>query len=69
MLACALAEEDEWGFFPAPEASDGLDELAAPDADVLQKRDDRYRFTNPLLQPYVVMRGLADGLIKPRDLR
>jgi Cdc6-like AAA superfamily ATPase len=69
LLACALAEEDEWGFFAAPDASDGFDELAAPDADVLQKRDDRYRFANPLLQPYVVMRGLADGLIKPHDVR
>ena len=69
LLACALAEEDEWGFFAAPDESDGFDELATTDADVLQKRDDRYRFANPLLQPYVVMRGLADGLIKPRDLK
>jgi hypothetical protein len=76
VLACALAKEDEFGFF-APvdlrEDSDGLDELAEPDVGVLQKRreagTDRYRFLNPLLQPYVVMRGLADGLVKPRDLR
>jgi Cdc6-like AAA superfamily ATPase len=69
LLACALAEEDEWGFFAAPEGSDGLDELATADADVLQKRDDRYRFANPLLQPYVVMRGLAEGLVKAKDVR
>jgi hypothetical protein len=25
----------------------------------------RYRFTNPLLQPYVLMRGIKDGLIAP----
>jgi hypothetical protein len=23
----------------------------------------RYRFTNPLMQPYVVMRGIAEGAI------
>jgi energy-coupling factor transporter ATP-binding protein EcfA2 len=75
VLACALAEEDEFGFFTPgdlPEDSDGLDELAAPDIGVLQKRresgSDRYRFLNPLLQPYVVMRGLSEGLVKTRDL-
>jgi Cdc6-like AAA superfamily ATPase len=40
---------------------------------VLQKRGTarrfRYRFANPLLQPYVVMRGLSDGLIRQQDLR
>src|SRR5205807_1377330 len=34
---------------------------------VLQKRGAshkyRYRFLNPLLQPYVIMKGLANGLI------
>ena len=29
----------------------------------------RYRFVNPLLPPYVVMRGLADGPVSTRDLR
>lgn len=40
---------------------------------VLQKRGTprrfRYRFANPLLQPYVVMRGLSDGLIRQKDIR
>jgi hypothetical protein len=40
---------------------------------VLQWRDaggeKRYRFLNPLLQPYVVMRGLSEGVVKPRDVR
>ncbi len=40
---------------------------------VLQKRGTprryRYRFANPLLQPYVVMRGLSDGLIRQKDLQ
>lgn len=29
----------------------------------------RYRFTNPLVQPYTLMRGLADKMIKEEDLR
>jgi Cdc6-like AAA superfamily ATPase len=32
------------------------------------ERKRRYRFSNPLLQPYVIMRGLADGLIHPNEL-
>lgn len=45
-----------------------LNEFASPQrASVLQKdgqpRKFFYRFTNPILQPYVVLRGIADGLI------
>jgi type II secretory pathway predicted ATPase ExeA len=76
VLACALAEEDEFGFFTPANLRDdpqGLDELAEPEAGILQKRreagGDRYRFLNPLLQPYVVMRGLSEGLVEPRQLR
>jgi Cdc6-like AAA superfamily ATPase len=29
----------------------------------------RYRFENPLLQPYVAMKGIADGVVRVRDLR
>jgi hypothetical protein len=40
---------------------------------VLQKRGSprqfRYRFVNPLLQPYVVMRGLSEGAVSPKGLR
>lgn len=32
------------------------------------ERKRRYRFTNPLLQPYVIMRGLAESLIETGDL-
>jgi Cdc6-like AAA superfamily ATPase len=51
-----------------------LDELAEPDrGPVLQKRGAprryRYRFANPLLQPYVVMRGVSDGVVSPKGLR
>ena len=40
---------------------------------VLHKDDptngSRFRFSNPLLQPYVLMRGLADGVITELDLK
>jgi energy-coupling factor transporter ATP-binding protein EcfA2 len=85
LVACALAEEDEFGFFGTadvdaalerigddPAAAGDLDKLAAEPASVLQRRDagegSRYRFVNPLLQPYVVMRALSEGVVKARDL-
>jgi len=81
VLACALAQSDEYGFFGAsdvlvPEV-DGdparyLDSLAGGEhGSVLQRRgvaNPRYRFVNPLLQPYVLMRGLADGSVAPNLL-
>jgi Cdc6-like AAA superfamily ATPase len=76
VLACALADEDEFGFFgpsDLSEASEGLEELAEEEVGVLQRRQeggvDRYRFVNPLLQPYVVMRGLSEGLVKASEVR
>lgn len=33
------------------------------------ERNYRYRFTNPLLQPFVIMQGLAAGLIGHEDVR
>jgi AAA ATPase domain len=86
LLACALAAEDDFGFFGLGdvqsamarfgdaeiEAAD-LERLAGEPIAVLQWRDaggeKRYRFLNPLLQPYVVMRGLSEGIVKPRDVR
>jgi hypothetical protein len=45
----------------------------ANDLEILQTREAadgrRYRFANPLLPPYVVMRGLADGLVTQPRLR
>jgi hypothetical protein len=39
---------------------------------VLQKqgagRTSRFRFVNPLLQPYVAMRGVSEGVVKVQDL-
>jgi Cdc6-like AAA superfamily ATPase len=40
---------------------------------VLQKqgagRTSRFRFVNPLLQPYVAMRGVSEGVVRLQDLR
>jgi AAA ATPase domain len=87
LLACALAEEDDFGFFSEEDLGEPLDKIGAGPGEsleqdlqelarteaVLQRRKDagaaRYRFVNPLLQPYVVMRGLSDGLVKARDVR
>ena len=87
LLACALAQEDDFGFFSAEDLGEPLDRLGAEGGEsleqdlvelarteaVLQRRQeagsDRYRFVNPLLQPYVVMRGLSEGLVKARDVR
>jgi energy-coupling factor transporter ATP-binding protein EcfA2 len=90
LLACALAQEDEFGFFSTADVegplgrigsepleeealSGELDGLArGPEEPVLQRggvNSRRYRFANPLLQPYVVMRGLSEGLVKARDVR
>ena len=81
VLACALAESDEYGFFGAADvhiAEDDVDpagyleSLAASEhGSLLQRRgaaNPRYRFVNPLLQPYVLMRGLADGTVAPELL-
>ncbi len=91
LLACALAAEDEFGFFAASDARDALgrildkppgsaalarqlDELSSEDRGaVLQKHGPakaaRYRFVDPLLQPYVAMRGVSDGVVRVQDLQ
>jgi Cdc6-like AAA superfamily ATPase len=86
LLACALAETDEFGYFAA-------NDVCQPMAAIMKKRYDipsfarhlasftkvqrgsvltksgvkrrfRYRFTDPLMQPFVIMKGLADGKIE-----
>jgi Cdc6-like AAA superfamily ATPase len=82
VLACALADTDEFGFFAVADvavaeqevdAATYLDALSGPEhGSLLQRRgaaNPRYRFVNPLLQPYVLMRGLADGTVAPELLR
>jgi energy-coupling factor transporter ATP-binding protein EcfA2 len=74
LLACAVADEDEFGFFGAEATGDAPDTALQQlvELGVLQARaasgGTRYRFANPLLPPYVVMRALADGTLKPKDL-
>ena len=90
LLACALVEEDEFGFFRAAEVTEPLSKIlgrpcppltfarhldrmsASARGGVLEKHGGagarRYRFENPLLQPYVLMRGLAEGTVGFKDL-
>jgi hypothetical protein len=82
VLACALAEADEFGVFAVADvrvpdedvdAAGYLDALSDPaQSGMLQRRgaaNPRYRFINPLLQPYVLMRGLAEGAVAPELLQ
>jgi Cdc6-like AAA superfamily ATPase len=92
LLACALAEVDEQGYFISAAVREPLSEITGKEYDipgfsqhldkfssdesrgpVLEKagtsRRFRFRFRNPLLQPYVIMRGLADGMLDGELLR
>jgi Cdc6-like AAA superfamily ATPase len=90
LLACALAETDDLGYFAAADVRQPLSQImgryydiptfarhlnALSESDrgpVLQKkgaqRKFRYRFINPLLKPYITMKGLASGIIKSEIL-
>lgn len=90
LLACAMAETDEFGFFyPADVAGplakimkkpreiahftqhlkDFCSEARGPVLDQRgEKRKFRYRFHNPLLQPMIIMKGIADKKISEVDL-
>jgi len=84
LLACALADLDELGYFTAGSVRDPLRDVVHRDLDIPnfaqhlkafceedrgpiltregQQRRWRYRFNSPLMRPYVIMRGYADGL-------
>jgi Cdc6-like AAA superfamily ATPase len=86
LLAAALADTDDLGYFAAadlrepmkiimkkryeiPAFSRHLSEFCKDDrGPVLEKTGEprryRYRFTNPILQPYVIMKGIDSRLIK-----
>jgi len=86
LLACALAEEDEFGFFVSSDVREPLsrilhkpsrtsafarhlDELSSESRGAVLQRSGgggvaRYRFVNPLLQPYVAMRGVSEGVVR-----
>lgn len=85
LLACALAEKDELGYFSAADVRGPMSRVMEKTYDipafsrhlndfcegqrgpVLQKmgreRRIRYRFLNPMVEPFVTMNGLASGLI------
>ena len=85
LLACALAETGELGYFAAgdirtplqlvtgrsidiPGFAKHLKEFSGPiRGPVLQRMGEkhriRYRFAKPLIQPFVIMKGLAEGRI------
>ena len=85
LLACALANKDEKGFFYAthivpplelitgkrlriPAFSQHLRDFSESRGPILERDGRRYRFLKPLMGPYVILRGLADGLITEPQL-
>ena len=90
LLAAAMAETDEQGFFAAANLVSPLSRIAGKPYDIpafsrhlhalaekdrgptLQRKGTehryRFRFANPLLQPYVLMKGLTEKMISAEDL-
>ena len=90
MLACALANQDEFGYFTAVDIRVLLSEFLGVPVDlarylrylsdfagdergnVLQKEGrpwrQRYRFANPLMETFVILKGFEDGLLKNDNL-
>ena len=90
LLACAMADTDEFGRFQPPDLCAPLKKITGEDfttdrfsvhlkqfsseekGGVLKKTGSeykwRYQFENPLLQPYVLMRGLRAGIITDEQL-
>ncbi|MEX1828542.1 AAA family ATPase [Luteibacter sp. CQ10] len=84
LLACAISDDDELGFFTASAVRNPLREITKRDYDIPnfaahlkqfsedqrgnvltregQQRRWRYRFTSPMMRPYIIMRGHTDGL-------
>lgn len=84
LLACALSEVDDLGYFTAASVRTPLQRITGRDIDIPnfaqhlkafsedergpvlsregQQRRWRYRFKSPLMRPYIVMRGYADGI-------
>lgn len=85
LLACALAETNELGYFSAVDVREPMRQITHRDYDIPafsqhlndfceerrgpilqkigEKRRFRFRFTNPLVEQFVVIKGIADGLI------
>ncbi|RIK84561.1 MAG: hypothetical protein DCC68_00965 [Planctomycetota bacterium] len=91
LVACAMAETDEFGYFSPADVREPLERIlkreygieafarhlhAFSESDrgpVLKKADwvnrPRFRFENPLMQPFVLMKGMEDGIITDADLQ
>ena len=85
LLACSLADANEFGYFAAADLRAPLKKVTGKDYDIPsfsrhlsafssdsrqnilqlkgEKNQRRFRFSDPLMQPYVIMRGVRDGLI------
>ncbi|HXB02778.1 MAG TPA: AAA family ATPase [Opitutaceae bacterium] len=86
LLACALAEVDDLGFFKAGAVREPMKRITEKDYEIaafarhltdfcskergpiLQKTGHRgrfrYRFINPTMQPYIIMKGLAEKMVE-----
>jgi len=86
LLACSLADADEFGYFAAADLRAPLKKVTGKDYEIPsfsrhlsafssesrqfilqlkgEKNQRRFRFKDPLMQPYVIMRGVRDGLIE-----
>lgn len=86
LLACALAEKDELGYFPSRNVREPLQQILGRPVRIsgyvrhlskfteaernfilqVQEKPNRkfYRFTTPTLQPFIILKGLAEGLLK-----
>lgn len=91
LLACALANTDDFGYFSPIDIRPPLEMILKRQygveafarhlhtfcnlnrGPVLKKADfvnrPRFRFNNPLMQPFVLMKGLQEGLITDEDLK
>lgn len=91
LLACALADTDDLGYFQASAVRSPLRVITNRDYDIpnfaqhlknfseqgrggmLQRTGEtrriRYRFTSPLMRPYIVMKGFAEGLITRKQMQ
>ena len=89
LLACALANADDLGYFAPANLKDPISVILGRTRDVPtymkqleaftkddrgptlgqsgDPRNRRFRFVNPLLKPYVILRGIADGLISEQE--
>ena len=88
LLACALANVNELGFFAPVDVCDPISQLLGSRKEtsnfvhrlhrfaddpswILETRGEgrkmRYRFTNPLIKPFVVIKGVRDGLLDVED--